>query len=174
MRPGVRKLALTAHVMSSVGWTGAVAAYLALAVAALASRDAQLVRGAYLAMEVTAWAVIVPLSLGSLLTGVVQALGTTWGLFRHYWILFKLVLNLLASSLLLLYTQTIGYFADVAAAATSSGAELGELKNPTHVLHAGGALLLLLVATVLAVYKPRGLTPYGRRRRHHQRAALVP
>ncbi|MGH9252111.1 MAG: hypothetical protein ACRD0W_21725 [Acidimicrobiales bacterium] len=82
MRSSVRKLALTAHVTFSVGWTGAVAAYLALAVAALASRDAQLVRGTYLAMEVAAaWFVIVPLSLGSLLTGLVQALGTTWGLF---------------------------------------------------------------------------------------------
>ena len=41
-------------------------------------------RGAYLAMDLIGWFVIVPLSLASLLTGLVQALGTTWGLFRHY------------------------------------------------------------------------------------------
>jgi hypothetical protein len=31
------------------------------------------------------------------------------------------------------------------------------------VLHAAAALLLLLVATTLAIYKPRGMTRYGQR-----------
>jgi hypothetical protein len=35
MTPRLRKFALTAHVTSSVGWLGAVAAFLALAVAGL-------------------------------------------------------------------------------------------------------------------------------------------
>src|SRR5205823_11372548 len=96
MAPGLRKLALTAHVVSSVGWLGAVAGFLALAVAGLTSRDAQLVRGAYLAMGLTASFVIVPLSLASLLTGLIQALGTTWGLFGRYWILAKLLITILA------------------------------------------------------------------------------
>ena len=163
MTPRIRKLALTAHVVSSVGWLGAVVAFLALAVAALTSDDAQLVRGAYLTMEVTGWAVLVPLALASLLTGLVQALGTTWGLFRHYWVLFKLLINVFATLVLLLYTQTLDSFADVAAAA-ASGDDLGTLRSPSPVLHASAALLLLLVATTLAVYKPRGLTPYGQRR----------
>lgn len=51
--PPLRKFALTAHVISSVGWLGAVAAFLALAVAGLAGRDARLVRASYLAMELT-------------------------------------------------------------------------------------------------------------------------
>ena len=53
MRPGVRKFALTAHLTCSVGWIGAVVAYLALGVSAVVSEDDQAVRGAYLAMEVT-------------------------------------------------------------------------------------------------------------------------
>jgi hypothetical protein len=107
MRSGLRKFALTAHVTSSVGWLGAVVVSLALAVAGLTSRDPQVVRAAYLTLKVTGWAVLVPLSLGSLLTGLVQSLGTRWGLFRHYWILVKLLMNVLATIVLLLYMQTL-------------------------------------------------------------------
>jgi hypothetical protein len=173
LRPGARKLALTAHVTASVGWLGAVAAYLALAIAVLTSEDAQVVRAAYLAMELTVRWVVVPLAFASLLTGLVSSLGTSWGLVRHYWVVFKLLLNVLATVVLLLYTQSIGYFADLAASA-QSGAALGQLRHPTHAIHSGAALLVLLVATVLAVYKPRGMTPYGWRKQQAQRAGAVP
>lgn len=92
MTPGARKFALTAPVTASVGWLGAVAGFLALAIAGLTSQDPQRVRAAYLAMDMIGWFVIVPLSLASLVTGVIQSLGTTWGLFRHYWVLFKLLM----------------------------------------------------------------------------------
>ena len=168
MPPRLRKLALTAHVTSSVGWLGAVAASLGLGVAALASQDAPLVRAAYLALEPIGWFVLVPLALASLLTGLVQSLGTTWGLLRHYWVLFKLLINVFASIVLLLYMQTLGYLAGVAAATTSSSADLGALRTPSVVIHAGLALLGLLVATALSVYKPRGMTRYGQRRQHQR------
>jgi hypothetical protein len=111
------------------------------------------------------------LALASLLTGLVQSLVTTWGLFRHYWVLFKLVIAILATAVLLLYTETVGVFADIAAA---SSTDLSELRAPTFLLHSGAALLLLLVATVLAVYKPRGMTRYGRRKQQEQQTLLVP
>ena len=93
LTPRLRKLALTAHVTASVGWLGAVLAFLALSVAGLTSQNPQTVQGAYLVMELTGWAILVPLSLASLLTGLVCSLGSTWGLFRHYWVLFKLAIN---------------------------------------------------------------------------------
>ncbi|MBA3278123.1 MAG: hypothetical protein H0U22_05270, partial [Geodermatophilaceae bacterium] len=118
MRPGVRKFALTAHVTSSVGWLGAVAGSMAVAVAAVTSRDPQIVRGAYLTLELTGWYVLVPFAFASLLTGLVESLGTTWGLFRHYWVLFKLLMNLFATVVLLLYMQTLSYLAGLAADTT--------------------------------------------------------
>jgi ABC-type molybdate transport system permease subunit len=45
------------------------------------SRDAQMVRASYPAMDLTTWFVIVPLSLASLLTGVILSVSTKWGLF---------------------------------------------------------------------------------------------
>jgi hypothetical protein len=174
LSPRLRKLALTAHVTSSVGWLGAVVAFLALSVAGLTSQDPQTVRGAYLVMELTGWVVLVPLSLASLASGLVCSLGSAWGLFRHYWVLFKLVINLVATIVLLLYMQTLDYLGDVAAATTMSSGGLGELRDPSPVLHAAAALLLLLVATTLAIYQPRGMTRYGQRTQHRQRTLRLP
>ncbi len=173
LAPSLRKVALTAHVTSSVGWLGAVGSSLALAVAGLISQDPQTVRGSYLTLELLGWYVLVPLSLASLLTGLVSSLGTTWGLFRHYWVVAKLVINVFASIVLLMYMQSLGYLADLAVQSSSSG-DLTGLRSSSPVLHAGGALLLLLLATVLGLYKPRGITRYGWRKQQERRAVLVP
>jgi hypothetical protein len=174
LTPSQRKFALTAHVVSSVGWLGAVAGFLALAVTGLASQDAQLVRAVYLAMEATGWVVLVPLTVASLLTGLVQSLGTVWGLFQHYWVVFKLLINVFATIVLLLYMQTLDHFAGVAAETPLSSADLGALRSPSPLFHAAAALLLLLAATVLAIYKPRGMTPYGQRKQREQRTLAQP
>jgi hypothetical protein len=171
MTPWLRRFALTAHIVSSVGWLGAVAGFLALAVAGLTSENAQTVRAVYLAMDVTGWFVLVPLALASLLSGLVQSLGTKWGLFRHYWVIAKLLITVLATVVLLLYTQTLGYLAD---RATDTTAATDVLPSTSPLLHAGAALLLLLLATALAVYKPRGTTRYGWRKQHERRTVSQP
>jgi hypothetical protein len=71
--------ALTAHATSSVGWLSTVVALLALAVASLTSQDTQMVRAVYPTAEPTTWLVIVPLSLASLLTGLVPPCGCARG-----------------------------------------------------------------------------------------------
>jgi hypothetical protein len=172
MAPAVRKVALVAHVGSSVGWLGAIVTSLVLGVAGLASRDGQVVRAAYLTLEVIGWYALIPLSLASLLTGLIQSLGTTWGLLRHYWVLAKLLMNLFATGVLLLYMQTLTYLANLARTAAST-ADLDHLRNPSPIGHAGAAVALLLVALVLSIYKPRGLTAYGQRKQHRQRTATA-
>jgi hypothetical protein len=170
MPPRLRKFALTAHVISSVGWLGAVVVFFALAVVGLTSQDAQTVRGAYLAMGSTTWLVLVPLSFASLLTGVVQSLGTPWGLFRHYWVLIKFAITVISTYVLWGYTSTLTGLADAAAAqATMPNDDLGMLRSPSVVVHSGVALLLLLVTTTLSVSKPRGMTRYGQRKQRQQR-----
>ncbi len=159
-RPGLRKLALTAHVITSVGWLGAVVGFLALCFAALTSDEAGRVRAAYVAMEWTTLYAIVPLSVTSLLIGVVQSLVSPWGLIRHWWVVVKLVLTFLATVVLILYTQTMSYIANEAAGTTASVGDLRALAL-SPMVHAGGGLVVLLTATVLSVYKPHGTTPYG-------------
>jgi hypothetical protein len=143
MTPGLRKLVLTTHITVSVGWIGAAAAFLVLAIAGLTHPDAGVVRGAYLLMNLIGLYLIVPLSLAALATGLIQSLGTHWGLFRHYWVLAKFLLT-------------------TAAAGTLPGAELGGVGF--ELLRASGlGILVLLAITALSVYKPWGRTPYGRR-----------
>jgi hypothetical protein len=166
MPPGVRKLALTAHLTSSVGWIGAVIVYLALGVSAVTSGDAQTVRAAWIAMDVTGWWAIVPLALASLLTGLVMSLGTPWGLFRHYWVLISLLLTVVSTVVLLLHMPSVSSIAD--AARETDGAGLG--RHGGDLFHPGVGLLVLLAITVLNVYKPRGLTPYGWRKQQEERA----
>jgi hypothetical protein len=154
---------LTAHVTTSVGWLGAVVAYLALDITAVTSDDVQVVRGAYLAMETTAWYAIVPLALASVLIGIGNALGTPWGLFRHYWVVAKLLLTLIATTVLLVETRTISA---LARAATTVADPRG---LPGSLIHSVGGLVVLLLVSVLSIYKPRGLTRYGWRKQQAQR-----
>ena len=159
MTPGVRKLALVAHVTSSVGWLGAVAGFLVLSIAGLSSKQADTVRSAYVSMNLIGLYAIVPLSLAALLTGLVQALGTHWGLFRHYWVLAKFALSIVATTLLLLHQFT----AVAGAARLVSGASAGTLPDVgglgTQLLFdAGAAVLVLVVTTTLSIYKPWGRT----------------
>jgi acid phosphatase family membrane protein YuiD len=161
----LRKLTFTAHVTASVGWLGAVIVFLALAVVALTNADERTVRGAYLVMAPAAWFVLVPLAHASLVSGVVLSLGTTWGLFRHYWILVKLGITAFATVILMIY---MGTFRQMAGVAADPVVELGLVRNPSPLVHSILALILLVVATLLGIYKPFGETPYGRRIRNER------
>ena len=168
MPPGLRKVTLTAHITSSIGWFGAVAVFLALALAGMTSQDRELVRAAYLVMDLTTWFVIVPLALASLLTGVVSSLFTRWGLLRYYWVLLKLVITVLITLILLVHTRPIDLLASAAAKTAVLGADLHGAQLQM-VIASGAALVVLFVLTVLSVYKPRGMTPYGQRKQDEQR-----
>jgi hypothetical protein len=171
LTPGLRKLALTAHVTCSVGWLGAVAGFLPIAIVGATSKDAETVRAAYVAMNLIGSFVLVPAALAALITGLIMSLGTKWGLVRHHWVIVKFVIALLATVILLTYMQTLRYLAGLAADSTPSGADLAVLRNPSHVVHASAALVALLVATTLSVYKPQGMTRYGQRK-HDERRTL--
>src|SRR6267154_3121519 len=172
MTPALRKLAVTAHVTFSVGWLGAVAAFLVLSIAGLTNQDAEVVRGAYLSMNLISRFVIIPMCVAALATGLLQALGTPWGLFRYYWIVIKFGLAIFATAALLIHQFAVMAVAakrvSGAAVETLFSADFSALK--TELVRAPSlAMLLLLVTTSLGVYKPWGLTRYGRRKRQEQR-----
>ncbi len=172
MSPGVRKLALTAHVASSVGWLGAVGAFLILSIAGLKSERTETVRSAYLAMNMIGQFAIVPLSLAALLTGLIQALGTQWGLFRHYWVLTKFTLTIVATLLLLLHQFNAVAVAATRVSLVPTGAlpDVGRLGTQL-VFDAAAALVVLLVTTTLSVYKPWGQIGYAERK--HEEETLI-
>jgi uncharacterized membrane protein len=155
----LRKALLTAHLVVSVGWIGAALAYLALGLAAAGTDDPAVVRASWSSMALTGWLVLVPLALAAFTTGVVMALATPWGLLRHWWVVFSLVLTGLSVVVLVLHMPSV-----------SEQAELARRLGDDDVTRLGGDLLhttlgvvVLLVITVLNVVKPRGTTPFGGR-----------
>jgi hypothetical protein len=174
--PGVRKLALATHLSFSVGWIGAVVAYLVLGLSAVTGENPRTVGGAWMAMEVIGWFAIVPLALASLVTGLVMALGTKWGLFRHYWVLTSFVLTVFATVILLLHMPDVSVLAEAAKRAGPDGLDTHlyrQLKSGD-LLHPGLGLVVLLVIQVLNVYKPQGMTRYGWRKEEERRRTVKP
>src|SRR5919198_6616522 len=160
MRPWLRKLVLTVHLVLSLGWVGAVLAYLALDVV-VAGGDTQRAHAAYVALALVGQWVIVPLAVSSLLTGILIAVTTPWGLLSHYWVVISLLLT--AFAVLVLLEHMPGIAATAEALRVSDGTSMHGSVRPDFE-HAGGGLVVLLIVTILNVYKPRGLTPYGWRR----------
>ena len=155
MTPRISKLVLTSHITFSVGWLGAVAVFIVLAVTGLTTLNNQLSRSALLAMDISAWFVIIPFCLASLVTGLIQAFGTKLGLFKYYWIVVKLFLTVAMTILLLLHMQPINYLANVATQTSFSNSQYaGQLVEI--ITKAGGAILVLVAITTISVYKPWG------------------
>jgi hypothetical protein len=166
MPPRLRKVVLTAHVTTSVGWLGAILAYLAVDITAVTSQDVATVRGAYAMMDVIVVSAIVPLALASVLVGIVNALGTPWGLLRHYWVLAKLLLTVVAVVVLLVETRTVAHLAATAASTDDPRGLPGTLP------HSVGGLVLLVIVALLSVFKPQGVTRYGWRKQNELRRAM--
>lgn len=151
----VSKLVLTTHITFSVGWLGAVAVFLALAITGLNSQNIELVRACLLAMKISAWFVILPFCLTAFATGVIQAAWTKWGLFRYYWIVVKLFLTLGSTILLLLHLQPIDTLANAALQPEFSTTEQAP-RIIDLIAKSGAAILVLLFITSVSLYKPWG------------------
>lgn len=154
MNPRLSKLMLTAHVTFSLGWFGTVAAFLVLSIAGVTANE-QVVKACYLAMDLIAWFVILPFCLCSLITGLAQSLFTNWGLLKHWWILVKFILTLIATIVLLVHMQPISYLAKIASESPLTLTELSALRIRL-IADAGAAMLVLLATTTISVYKPWG------------------
>lgn len=154
LSPGWRKGVLTAHVVLSVGWIGLAGALIALAAVGLDTGESWV----YRAIGVLGGTFLLPVGLSAFLSGMVLGLGTKWGLIRHYWVaakLFGTIVLVIAGQL------ALGRFIVVAADRAAAGEDVGEFGQ--RVLDGSIAnLVVLVVLTVLSVYKPWGRTRRGK------------
>ncbi len=160
LNPLSRKIALIAHVTSSVSWFGSVAAFLVLAIFGYVGSDPLKVRASYLAMEIVSQWVIVPLCFATLVTGLIQSFGTTWGPFKHYWVVAKLLITIIATVFLLIHMGPIQKMATVAIEKSFEVEELKSLRLQL-IVDSVAALFAVFIAIVLSIIKPKGLTYYG-------------
>ncbi|MGH3855457.1 MAG: hypothetical protein ACRDR6_18595 [Pseudonocardiaceae bacterium] len=147
-------MVLTVHVVMSVGWLGIDGALVALEVKGLATVHPAARAGMATATAVIACWVLVPVVFLALVSGLVLALSTHWGLARHWWVLVKsgIAAVLVALGLVSLVSALPVILAGGGAPATTATL-IGRVV----------ALVLLLAATGLSVIKPWGRTPRGRR-----------
>ncbi|MFI6132082.1 hypothetical protein [Micromonospora sp. NPDC051141] len=147
LSPAGRKALLTAHLATSLGWLGTDLTLLALGVAGLRGADPDVVYPA--AALVVTW-LFAPLSVAVWLIGTASALLTPWGLLRWRWVLVKIALTTVMLGLvLLLLTPRIRHLGALAGAADAHLRV--DLVVPPAV-----STTLLLIATVLSVWKPWG------------------
>lgn len=155
MPQNLRKFTLTSHITFSVGWLGAIAVFLALAITALTTVNKQVAQATYVAMEISTLYIIIPFCIASFITGLIQALGTKWGLFKYYWIIVKLFLTIVMTALLFLHLKPISYLSGVAMDMSSYKIEASHTLIDL-IVKASAAVLGLIIITTISIYKPWG------------------
>ncbi|MGP4016288.1 hypothetical protein [Saccharopolyspora sp. 5N708] len=157
LSPRAYKLWSTVHLVIAVGWLGVTLGKLVLGLAAVLTGAPPRAQSLYLAMDAID-IVFPPLAIATLVSGVVLSLGTKWGLLRHYWVVTKLVLTV---AVIVTAVQLEDHYVRRAVPSLQwrdDGTFFGARPWSAILLLALPAihLLMLLVATVVSVYKPWG------------------
>ncbi len=153
----MRQVLVFVHVAVSVGWMGAGAANVVLAMTAGYTGDRDVRRIAYLMIDRVDEFVVIPAAFATLVGGVVLCLATKWGLVRYWWVAAKLSLTV---GVILYSTFGLGVWVEESVVAAGRGVE-SPVAGP---LAYGAALNIaaFLFMTWLSVAKPWGKTPWAR------------
>lgn len=153
MRPRTRKAVLALHILSAGAWVGLDVMLGVLVFTAMLTADPATAALCYQVLPLLTWP-LVTAALASLLTGVVLGLGTHYGLVRYWWVAVKLGLNVVLALLVWVLLRpgleaSAEYGRQLPGAALT--ADVSTLVYPPIV-----STSALVVATLLAVYKPWG------------------
>ncbi|AHH97475.1 glucan phosphoethanolaminetransferase (alkaline phosphatase superfamily) [Kutzneria viridogrisea] len=151
-----RQLLVFVHVAVSVGWMGAGAANVVLAMTAGYTASAEVRQVCYQMIDQVDGFVVIPIAFAALASGVLLCLVTPWGLARYWWVLVKLVLTV---AVIGYSTFGLGTWVEDSIAASTRGVEspvAGQLAYG-----AGLNIAAFLFMTWLSVAKPWGKTPWA-------------
>jgi hypothetical protein len=153
LRGRARKVALTVHVLASVGWFG-VAVVLAFCVLVAGNTaDRTLALALYRTMQTAPW-LSIPVGVAAVASGATLGLGTTFGLIRHWWVVAKIAIATAVIVTDAVLFRTLAHHAVVT----------GHSPRPLYGISIAH-VVVLAIAVMVSVFKPRGLTPWGRNRR---------
>ena len=140
-----RRALLTGHIVAGVGLLGAVASVLAINIRAATTTDAALAASSYDLLAMLTLAFGIPLSVASLISGVLLGMETPWGVLRYAWVITKLMLVI---GVILVGALVLGPGTE-AMRRGDGGAEARLIAGAAYDVAA------LTVATGLSVFKPR-------------------
>jgi hypothetical protein len=161
IKPGARKWWLVAHVVISVGWFGGGYAMLIMGIVALTNAGKPLRPAAYELMHLSDSAIMIPLSLGALITGLILGLYSKWRVLHHWWVATKLVLTVGAMVFAYVY---VAQNVKTALAATEHDLDADIDGLSARVISGSVVMLVILfLVTLLSIVKPWGRTGFGRR-----------
>ncbi|QFG26561.1 hypothetical protein [Actinomadura sp. WMMB 499] len=164
-RPAVRKTLVLVHVVASVALAGSVWGLVLLNLTATLTTDAALVEPAYRLVTVLVFGGGIPLSFISLASGIALGLGSRWGVLRHWWVFAKLLLLVTT----ILFGALLGQ-PEAMAGAVADGTLPSAARRWREVAVVAAQLAMLLTATGLSVFKPRGRVRWPRPRMRERRA----
>lgn len=150
----MRKTLLVLHVATSVGSIGAVASFFVVAIMGLQGHV-----DIYSAASSIALYCVLPLTVLALVVGIVQSLISPWGLFEHYWVEVKLVATAIVVGALCAQLGNIVWLAELSPSALLEPAAMQ--AKMSLVVHSAAGLVPIMLAVILSVIKPKGLTRYG-------------
>lgn len=178
MTPRVRKLVMVVHVLFAVSWLGLTIGNVTMALTALTTDNPELQHAMFRAMNVIGGTLLLPISLLTFLTGLLQAFATPWGLLKHKWVLTKFLLTSVAV-LLTPFSLLPGLRENVAIVDSTPAGQLADIgaSGWNGLLSSGGvSLTIYTTCLVLSIFKPWGRTKRGQRaladRRGDRRAEL--
>jgi len=168
LSPGMRKLLLAVHISFSGILLGCTVAFVVMDIAVLTSDDPQVLAACYRIMRLLAHTSLRASTIGSIASGIVLSVLTSWGLLKFRWVVAKEALSLLTvvPALFGIYTLSIRGLERVTTEGAGAVSE-AVYRADSLMLAAGIALQLVSVVAlyVLSVYKPWGPTGGNRRQR---------
>jgi hypothetical protein len=173
LSPSARKLTLTIHIITAIGWIGVDFVLFVFALTGLTTDDPSTLATCYLAIEMFAVVLLVPLGVLSLASGLLLGWGSKYGIFRYHWVLWKLLLNLVLTTLVIVLLRPgVNEAADLVAGSPGTIPDELDQSRANLIFPPVVSITALTFATVLAVYKPWGRTKYGRRRLEAERRTV--
>ncbi|WP_245645827.1 2Fe-2S iron-sulfur cluster-binding protein [Pseudonocardia acaciae] len=171
-----RKALLAVHVVSAACWTGIAAVFVALSVVAMSTEKIQVAAVSYELMGMFDITLLPWANFATSLTGLALGLTTRWGLVTYHWVATKLAISVgvLVMAFGFLH-DALESAAEQSARLAASGGAANQVTEASDVVFwgFGVALVSLVGALLLSLYKPGGKTPWGRRRTAGTRRATV-
>ena len=163
-----RQALLAFHAVTSAAWLGIAVMFVALSGLALNAanvRDAQTI---YEAMALFDQTMLPMATMAATTSGFALGVTTKWGIVRHWWVAIKVLLSFAVLGI------AFGFLHDALERSAAQAAQLAAVGGTVADVTSSGqvvlwgfvlALLSLIGAMLLSIYKPRGMTPRGRRER---------